>query len=256
MSPTRPFDAGLSVAFQQLTDFQLQGLLHLLQEDASFNILSSPRILTLNNQDATIIVGTKFPIINSQTSSGSTVPTISTSLEYYENVGIQLKVLPQVCDSKYINLIVHPSVRELVSTESGRVGTGSGAAGASVSLTEYPVLSTREAETQVLVQSGRTIVIGGLLKDRRSTSLFKVPFLGSIPLFGALFRRETVDNQKVDLLIFLTATIRTPGETTPEDTPPADSSMLEEKAADRDAVTGNAKEENDTAGASLAQGGK
>lgn len=215
MSATRPFDVGLSLAFQQLTDIQLEVLLHALQEDTSFNILSSPRILTMNNQDATIIVGTKVPIINSQTtSSGVTSPTISTSLEYYENVGIQLKVLPQICDGKYINLIIHPSVREQVGTASGKVGNSAGSS-TSVSLTEYPVLSTREAETQVLMESGKTIVIGGLIKDRKTTSTFKVPLLGSIPIIGALFRRETQDNQKIDLLIFLTASIRSPEQSEP-----------------------------------------
>ncbi|MEI6972333.1 MAG: hypothetical protein WCL44_12560 [bacterium] len=222
-SPTRPFDAGLSIAFQQLTDFQMQVLLHAMQEDSSFNILSSPRILTMNNQDATIIVGTKVPIINSQTtSSGVTAPTVSTSLEYYENVGIQLKVLPQICDGKYINLIIHPSVRELVGTASGKVGN-SGESSTSVALTEYPVLSTREAETQVLMETGRTIVIGGLIKDRKTKSTYKVPLLGSIPILGALFRRDTEDNQKIDLLIFLTATIQTPGGSEPVSAaPPAE----------------------------------
>lgn len=255
LSATRPFDAGLTLAFQQLTEFQLQALLHLLQEDASFNILSSPRILAANNQAATIMVGTKFPIINSQTtSSGSTTPTVSTSLEYYENVGVQLRVLPQVCDDKYINLIVHPSVRELVGTESGKVGAGSDVSGASVSLTEYPVLSTREAETQVLVENGHTILIGGLIKDRQTTSKFKVPFLGSIPLLGALFRRETIDNQKIDLLIFLTTTIRTPGVTTPEDTPPAMSpSTVDKKAAARsNAAVASTEPQNSSVGAPLA----
>ncbi len=211
LSGTRPFDSGITLAFQKLTGVQFQMLLHLLQEDSSFNVLSSPQILTVNNQDATIIVGTKFPIINSQTTPNSgTGPTISTSLEYYENIGIQLKVLPQICDGNYINLTVHPSVRELVSLQSGIVGTGqqSGSGGANVSLTDYPVLSTREVETQVLMASGQTIVIGGLLKDSTTTTMLKTPFLGDIPLLGMLFRRETHSTEKIELLVFLTATIR------------------------------------------------
>lgn len=213
LSAKRPFDAGLSLAFQKLTDLQLEVLLHLLQEDDSYNMLSSPQVLTLDNQDAVIIVGQKLPIIKSDTSGGLGVNTISTSLERYEDVGIKLKVMPQVCDSNFINLIVHPSVRELLGYQSGKVGTSvDQTAGASVSLTEYPIVATREAETQVMIKSGQTIVIGGMLRDKKQITQIKVPFLGSIPFIGALFRRDTVDTQKMELLIFLTATIRETGD--------------------------------------------
>ena len=207
LSGTAPFNAGLSLAFQKLTDFQFEMLLHLLEEDASYNVLSSPRVLTMNNQDAVIIVGTKLPIIKSTTESSSGgAPTTSTSLERYEDIGIKLKVLPQVCDNDYINLIVHPSVRDLLSYQSGKVSTSGGEG--SVSLTEYPVVATREAETQVMVKSGQTVVIGGMIRESKKTTQLKVPFLGSIPLLGILFRRDTVSTEKIELLIFMTATVR------------------------------------------------
>ena len=213
LSPVSPFNGGAAFAFQKLTDFQFQVLIHMLQEDESYKVLSSPRILAINNQDATIIVGQKFPIIQSSTTAnGGGGATVSTSLQYYESIGIQLKVLPQVCDGGYINLIVHPSVRDIASLQSGKVSSGTGGANSDVSLTSYPVLDTREAETQVMVKSGQTIVIGGMLKDRKQTSQVKVPFLGSIPLLGVLFRRETTDTQKTELLVFLTATIHSPAE--------------------------------------------
>ncbi|MEI6148767.1 MAG: secretin and TonB N-terminal domain-containing protein [bacterium] len=205
---TSPFNAGLSLAFQKLTDFQFEVLLHLLEEDSSYNVLSSPRVLTMNNQDAVIIVGTKLPIIKSTTESSSGgAPTTSTSLERYEDIGIKLKVLPQVCDDNYINLIVHPSVRDLLSYQSGKVSTSGGG---NVSLTEYPVVATREAETQVMVKSGQTIVLGGMIRESKQNTQLKVPFLGSIPLLGVLFRRDTVSTEKIELLIFLTAKVRDP----------------------------------------------
>jgi hypothetical protein len=97
LNATAPFNAGLNLAFQKLTDIQYGILLHALQEDASADTLSAPRILTLNNQEASIIVGTKYPIINSDASSGSGggAATITTSLRGYEDIGIQLNVLPQ-----------------------------------------------------------------------------------------------------------------------------------------------------------------
>lgn len=209
LSGTRPFNAGMTLAFQKLTDFQFEMLLHLLEEDASYNVLSSPRVLTMNNQDAVIIVGTKLPIIKSDTTAGGVgTATTSTTLERYEDIGIKLKVMPQVCDDDFINLIVHPSVRDLLSYQSGKVSS-SGAEG-SVSLTSYPVVATREAETQVMIKSGQTIVIGGMVRESKQTTQLKVPFLGSIPLLGVLFRRETVNTEKIELLIFLTAKIRNP----------------------------------------------
>lgn len=202
LNATTPFNAGMNLAFQKLTDIQYGILLHALQEDSSADTLSAPRILTLNNQEASIIVGTKYPIINSDaTSSGGGAATITTSLRGYEDIGIQLNVLPQLCDGNLISMIVRPSVRELVGTRSGKTVSGEVTA-----LTDYPVISTRETETQVVLQDGQTIVIGGLLKDRVSKVTFKTPFLGDIPILGWLFRRETLQTEKVDLLIFLTAT--------------------------------------------------
>ena len=205
LSGTTPFNAGLSLAFQKLTDMQFAVLLHLLEEDASYKMLSSPKVMTMDNQDAVILVGQKLPIINSTTGAGDTPGTTktTTSLERYEDIGIKLKVLPQVCDDSNINLIVHPSVRELLGYQSGNSAAATETSGAS-----YPIIAAREAETQVLVKSGQTIVIGGMIRDKTQKTQLKVPFLGSIPLIGVLFRRDTVNTEKVELLIFLTATIR------------------------------------------------
>ncbi len=198
---TAPYQAGLSLMFQQLTDLQFEVLLHMMEEDVRANLLSSPRVMTLNDQEATIMVGTKYPIIKSGTSGGQS-DSVSTSLDYYENIGIQLNVIPQICDNHSIRMVVNPKVRTLISTTSGKTGEQG-----NISLTEYPILSTREAETHILVQSGETVVIGGLLEDQESKTILRVPILGSIPIIGRLFRREAVDTRKMDLLIFLSATI-------------------------------------------------
>lgn len=200
LAGTRPYQAGMSLLFQHLTDLQFEVLLHMMEEEAGANLLSSPRVMTLNDQEATIMVGTKYPIIQYEASSGNSGSS-STSLEYYENIGIQLNVVPQICDDNFIRMIVNPRVRTLISTTSGVTGQEG-----SVALTQYPVMSTREAETQILVKSGETVVIGGLLEDQETKTELRVPILGSLPLIGRLFRRETVNKQKMDLLIFLTAT--------------------------------------------------
>jgi len=212
----QPFNTGASILFQQLTDVEFEVLMHALEEEGGLNVLSAPRILTLNNQEATIMVGEKYPIIRSDVSGefgGS-----STSIDYWQDIGIQLNVVPQVCAQEYIRMIVHPAVTEQIGTASAR--TVSGSAGGIVPQTEYPILSTREAETQVVIKNGETIVIGGLLKDVEAKSVFKVPILGDIPLLGNLFKRKTTRVEQLDLLIFLTATVVDPsrGQSAPPPT--------------------------------------
>ena len=176
-----------------------------IQQDKDTKVLSAPRILTLNNQEATIIVGQKYPIIQSQVSGSGVDNTVSTTLDYYENIGIQLNVVPQICDNDQINMIVHPSVSTIDSFQSGKVNTGISTN--ATALTEYPIINIREAETQILLKNSEIAVIGGLLDDRKSKTQSKVPFLGDIPLLGRLFRRDINDNKTIDLLIFLSATI-------------------------------------------------
>ena len=216
LSGTIPFNTGLSLAFQKLTDLQFAVLLHLLEEDSSYNMLSSPKVMTMDNQDAVILVGQKLPIISTTLDYSTVNPTRTTKLEKYEDIGIKLKVLPQVCEDNYINLIVHPSVRELLGYQSGG---GSGSVSGGSSGAEYPIIAAREAETHVLIKSGQTIVIGGMIREKKENTQIKVPFFGNIPLLGALFRRDTVTTEKIELLIFLTATVRNSDEVMAVKTP-------------------------------------
>jgi type IV pilus secretin PilQ/predicted competence protein len=169
--------------------------INLLEEDEDTQTLSAPKVLTLNNQEAAIVVGTRYPIIKSEyntSSSSSTSEVQSETLEYYESIGIQLNVVPQICADNYIKMVVRPSVTEVVGFSGEN---------------DYPIIKTRDTETQVLAANGQTIVIGGLLEERESTGVFKVPYLGDIPYLGRLFRRDTTDNKTIDLLIFISATV-------------------------------------------------
>ncbi len=200
--PSDPFDLGVNDFNAAGYSGQMTALatINLLQQDDDTKVLSAPRILTLNNQEATIIVGQKFPIIKTSiNNSGNDNPTKTTELDYYENSGIQLNVVPQICDDNYINMIVHPTVSSFIGYETV-LDQGE-------SLVRYPIIDVREAETQILLKTGETGVIGGLLQERTKAGIQKIPVLGSIPLIGRLFRNETADNQTIDLLIFLTATI-------------------------------------------------
>jgi general secretion pathway protein D len=162
---------------------EFEVVLHALEENVAANMLSAPSILTLENQEATILVGEQFPII-STTKSSDTSTTVDVSLDEYKDIGIQLNVVPQVSgkEKEHINMIVHPAV-----TARGQL------------VERYPIISTREAQTQVLIKSGETIVIGGLIKDIKINGTTGVPFLNKLPLLGVFFRRETTDTEKVEL---------------------------------------------------------
>ncbi|MDP3732719.1 MAG: secretin and TonB N-terminal domain-containing protein [Candidatus Omnitrophota bacterium] len=205
---TYPYKAGLEVLFKKLTGSQFEVILHALEQNAYTNTLSSPRILTLDNQEASILVGFHTPILSSTVtaSSTSTGPTQTQTLDYYQEIGIRLNVVPQVSEEGYINMIIHPSVTSSTSsvTATNIAGTGSSAITSTVN---YPIIDVREAQTQVIMKDGETIVIGGLIKDVKSKEVVGIPFLSKIPLIGNLFKRETIDNGKIDLLIFITAHI-------------------------------------------------
>jgi type IV pilus assembly protein PilQ len=197
-------NTGLKLLFKSLTGAQFEVLLHALEEDVHTNTLSAPRIMTLNNQEASILIGTKYPILRTETSDAGTALT-SVTLDFYQSIGIQLNVVPQISANGYINMLVHPAVSSYVGTDS------------SLTSAKYPVIDMREAETRILIKDGETVVIGGLLKDVKSRELVGIPFLSKIPFLGIFFRRETVDTQKIDLLIFITAKIVKEGDFSAEE---------------------------------------
>lgn len=196
-----PSNVGLQLLFQKLWGTQMEAMIHALEEDVRTNTLSAPKILTLSGQEALILIGQKYPIVESNISGTSGTATIT--LAYYQDVGIQLYVVPQVSgDEKYINMIVHPVVSSYTNT---------------VTANAYPILLTREAETQILMSDGETVVIGGLLRDVKSKGRVGIPVLGDIPIIGNLFSRATNNVTKIDLLIFITARVIRPGELTEQE---------------------------------------
>jgi len=182
-------NTGLDLVFRKLRGTQLEVLIRALEEDVDTNTLSAPHVLTLSGQEARIMIGEKFPILETQVSGTSTSVT-TTTLGFYQDIGIELFVVPQIAGENHIDMIIHP----VISSRTSTVGDN-----------QYPVLDVREAETQVIVENGDTIVIGGLLKDVVSKSRVGLPFLGKIPLLGLLFSRQTQDSEKINLLIFITA---------------------------------------------------
>lgn len=162
------------------------------------NLLSSPRITAINNQEAKIMVGKSQPYATNTT----TVPaaggaTVGTSLTFLD-IGVKLFVTPTINKDGLISMKIKPEV----SSSTTNYTYGSPA-------TTVPVIETTQAETSVMVRDGTTIIIGGLIKDERTKSINKVPILGSIPWVGLLFQKIDDHVTKQEIVVFLTPHIIT-----------------------------------------------
>jgi len=169
-------------------------VLQAYQNDTDVRILSTPQLLTLDNEDAEITVGSNVPYVTRQdTTVGSTT---NYSNYEYKDVGVTLKVTPQINKEGFVKLKLDQSVTKLVS-QSADVD----AAGNKV-LT--PTTLKRTAKTTVVVKSGETVVIGGMIEDNSDEGTYKVPLLGDIPLLGWLFKSRANSNQRTNLFVFIT----------------------------------------------------
>ena len=171
------------------TTLNVGALLRAFQADSDINILSTPNILTLDNQEAKIVVGQNVPFITgvSQTAGGNVQATVER-----KDVGIQLKITPHITESEQVKLDIYQEISSL----SGSIPVGTNQ--------EVPITNKRSAETTVVVKNNETIVIGGLIKDDVKIIERKVPFLGDLPLAGYLFKYQKKQKVKTNLLIFLT----------------------------------------------------
>ncbi|MCF7972801.1 MAG: hypothetical protein K9N55_03190 [Phycisphaerae bacterium] len=183
-SPT----TGLSVSsFAGDLDLKLSAL----QETGKLNVLTRPYNLTSNTQAATITVADEVAIPENSNTTSTGIITVNYT--YRDDIGITLTVTPSINPNGLVNMTVTPKITTQ-STEKVDIGYGVFAS----------TFSTRSASTKVAVMTGQTIVIGGLIEDKSTNTVKKVPILGSIPLAGALFRRTEKESTKTELLIFLT----------------------------------------------------
>ncbi|MBI3771845.1 MAG: type II secretion system secretin GspD [Gammaproteobacteria bacterium] len=165
-------------------------LINALESDGDSNVLSKPTIVTLDNEEAEIIVGQNVPFITGSYSGtgNSTTPQNPFQTIKRENVGITLKVKPQINEGDAIKLDIEQKVDALVQS--------------SLPASDL-ITSTRSIKTSVLVDDGGAIVLGGLTTDDLKESVQKVPILGDIPLIGALFRYKKTTKEKTNLMVFI-----------------------------------------------------
>ena len=192
----------------------LQLILDLLERVGKTNLLSSPRLTVMNNEEAKLAVATREPFV-SQTVVQTTNSTNTADNVQFVDVGVTLKVQPRISHDQYVEMKIKPEVSSSSrSLELEGVSQGSNTA---FTRTVIPVVTTQGLETTVLIQSGHTLVIGGLIQDHQSKQSSRVPILGDLPLVGRAFQSNSDDFTKTELVVFLTPQIINPSESTKED---------------------------------------
>jgi general secretion pathway protein D len=171
-----------------------RAVLEFLQTVGKTNILSTPQIAVVENEEAKILVGTREAFVTSLVTQTAQAATTAEQITFID-VGLQLKVTPSINGERFVTMKIKPevsSVNRFLTTASGN---------------QIPIVETSSAETTVMVKDGVTIVIAGLMKDERVLDEKKVPLLGDIPVLGLAFRSREDKVVKTELIFFLTPSI-------------------------------------------------
>ena len=185
------FDLGGSGGLMQLNYDDVSVSMNALAEEGRVEILSRPSILTRNNREALISVGSLVPFM--QTGNVNSVTGVQIPQYEYEPIGISLRVTPYITPHGLVELSLFPEISE---TTGDKIEVSEGL--------QLPVFATRSAQTVVVTPNGKTVIIGGLMQDNKVETVRKVPLLGDIPILGSLFRHKELKDTKTELLIFLT----------------------------------------------------
>lgn len=186
-------------------DENISIVLRMLADSLKTNILSAPKITTINNHKANIKMTQKIPWAEPEvdTSAESGVVSVTWNANF-EEVGINLEVTPTIDDQGNITMLLNPDISECNSYYNLTVTQGT----AEIPYT-IPIIDTRTASTKVIVGNGQTLILGGLIKNKTVEGETKVPFLGDIPFLGYLFKSKKDTGDKTELLIFVSPTIIT-----------------------------------------------
>jgi len=166
-------------------------LLSLNEFKGAINVLSTPQILTSDNKEAEIIVGQNVPFISKKESDQSRPQSVFSTIER-KDVGITLRLTPQIAEGDYVKLDIYQEISALKQEST------------LVVLTVGPTTTKRSTKTSVVVKDNQTVVIGGLIEEKVEENIEKVPLLGDIPLLGWLFKNTSYKKNKVNLIVFLT----------------------------------------------------
>lgn len=209
-----------------ITFSNLAAIINAAQTDNDFNVIATPQLMTLDNEEATVVVAENIPFSTRVDEGTSTTDRAIQSLEY-RDVGVTLKVTPQINEKRFVKLKIYQEKSSVVSETS------------QISATQVvlaPTTRKRTAETNVQVRDGQTVVIAGLVGDDVDVSVTKVPCLGDIPMLGWLFKSEKRTTRRTNLLIFLTPYIVA--------TPQEAEEIYRQKASYMDELRGSATEQD------------
>ena len=183
---------GLNIALGERRNgaLVLGALARFIQSNGNGNVLSTPNLLTLDNEEAKIVIGQNVPFVTGQYTNNNTNTGAVNPFQTIErkDVGLTLKVKPQISESGTVKMQIFQEVSSIDTKSSSTSGL---------------ITNKRSIESSVLVEDGSIVVLGGLLQDDYSNSQERVPGLGDIPLFGNLFRSESRARKKTNLMVFL-----------------------------------------------------
>jgi general secretion pathway protein D len=174
--------------------YGLSAIARALQSQSNTNIMSTPNLITVDNEEAKIVVGKNVPFITGQFTSTGTGTTNPFQTVERKDVGITLRIKPQIGENGTIRLAIFQESSDIIGQADGTSGTG-------------PTTSKRSIDSNVIVDDGAILVLGGLIEDRFEDSKSKVPLLGDIPFLGALFRSESRTRKRSNLMVFLKPTV-------------------------------------------------
>ncbi|MBY0411629.1 MAG: type II secretion system protein GspD, partial [Burkholderiaceae bacterium] len=183
---------GLNLALAPRVNGQyyLGALANFLQNSGDANVLSTPNLMTLDNEEARIIIGSNVPFVTGSyaNSTGSSTVNPFTTVER-KDVGLMLRVRPQISENGTVKMAIYQEVSKIDDATRNNING--------------PTTSKRSIESNVVVDDGNIIVIGGLLEDSYSQGEDKVPLMGDLPVVGSLFKSETRARKKTNLMVFL-----------------------------------------------------
>jgi len=192
IDPTSLLGDGITVGVGRLSDsgVSFAAILRALQGDADTNIISTPSIVTTDNEEASLNVGQEVPFVTgSFTNTGSTAGSVNPFQTINrEQVGVKLTITPQINEGDSMLLKISQEISNIAQSATGAVDL---------------ITNERIIETTVIVDDGQILVLGGLLEDVLRESDQRVPVLGRIPVLGALFRSRKTDKVKTNLLVFI-----------------------------------------------------
>jgi general secretion pathway protein D len=163
-------------------------VLQAYQKDSDVSILSTPQLLTLNNEDAEINVGRNVPYITRSDTSTAVPGTVYGQSYEYKDVGIALKITPHINEERFVRLKIDQQVTKMTGTEQ----------------TPTPTTLKRTAKTTVVIKDKETVVIGGLIDDSTDITTYQIPCLGELPFLGWLFKTRGSGREKSNLFVFIT----------------------------------------------------